>query len=101
MGLEAASFIHQLNASNPVGGTDQKKQGDDHIRLIKTALLGSFPAFAGALASSNAQIDAAVTAVSALLTMAAGTHTPTISNGSNIGTFSRSEEHTSELQSQS
>lgn len=42
MGLETATFISQLVASNPPQ-TDLKRQGDDQLRLIKTAVQGSFP----------------------------------------------------------
>lgn len=42
MGLEAASFISQLVASNPPGG-DNVSQGDDHLRLLKNVLQGTFP----------------------------------------------------------
>lgn len=42
MPLETASFITGLVATNPAG-TDKKNQGDDHLRLIKSALLNSFP----------------------------------------------------------
>lgn len=42
MGLEAASWINELIASNPPGG-DKKKQGDDHLRMIKLVLQNSFP----------------------------------------------------------
>ena len=47
MGLEAASFIPELNVTNPVGASDPKSQGDDHLRVIKTAVKGSFPNFVG------------------------------------------------------
>lgn len=57
MGLESATYISQLDASNPLG-SDPKSQGDDHLRLIKAAIKATFPAFgAAALASSNLQID--------------------------------------------
>lgn len=46
MGLEAADFIPELDENNPLGG-DPKSQGDDHIRLTKKAVKGSFPAFVG------------------------------------------------------
>lgn len=42
MGLESATYISQLVASNPLS-TDKKKQGDDHIRLIKQVLQNTFP----------------------------------------------------------
>lgn len=43
MGLESATFLSQLNASNPIGASDPKSQGDDHIRLIKSVLQATFP----------------------------------------------------------
>lgn len=42
MGLESATYISQLTATNPTGG-DQKGQGDDHLRLIKAVLQATFP----------------------------------------------------------
>lgn len=42
MGLEAATLISQLVTTNPVGG-DAESQGDDHLRLIKAVLQGTFP----------------------------------------------------------
>jgi hypothetical protein len=42
MGLETASFINDLVVTNPTA-TETKSQGDDHLRVIKTALKGSFP----------------------------------------------------------
>jgi len=47
MGLETASFISELTVTNPIGSSDPKSQGDDHLRLIKTAIKGSFPSFVG------------------------------------------------------
>lgn len=43
MGLEAASFIANLNANWPEGATDPKSQGDDHIKMIKAVLQATFP----------------------------------------------------------
>lgn len=42
MGLETANFINDLVTTNPVSG-DKRKQGDDHLRLIKAALKATFP----------------------------------------------------------
>jgi hypothetical protein len=47
MALESATLIPELTVTNPVGASDPKSQGDDHLRLIKTAILGTFPAFVG------------------------------------------------------
>lgn len=58
MGLEAASFVNDLNTANPAGG-DGKSQGDDHIRLLKTALKATFPLAIGARKFSD--VDAGAT----------------------------------------
>lgn len=46
MGLESASFIPELVPTNPLG-SDPKSEGDNHLRLTKTAVQGSFPGFVG------------------------------------------------------
>jgi hypothetical protein len=72
MALEAGDgFISGLVATNPVGATDPKSQGDDHIRLIKTAVKGTFP-----------NLDSAVTATPAQINGLAGTLVA--ANGSNL-----------------
>lgn len=48
MALETGSYIGNLVATNPTGA-DPKSQGDDHIRLLKTALLNCFAGFTGAV----------------------------------------------------
>lgn len=60
MGLETATYIHQLVATNPVGATDPKSQGDDHIKLIKSTLQATFPNVAGAVTGSHTQINTVV-----------------------------------------
>lgn len=42
MGLESATYINDFITSNPAA-TDQKAQGDDHLRLIKAAVKATFP----------------------------------------------------------
>ena len=37
MAVESASYISQLNTSNPAA-SDNISEGDDHLRLIKTVL---------------------------------------------------------------
>ena len=49
MGLESGTYLNDLVSSNPVGATDAKSQGDNHLRLIKSVLQASFPAVAGAV----------------------------------------------------
>lgn len=47
MGLEVANYLDELVVTNPVGATDPKSQGDDHLRLLKSALKSTFPGLAG------------------------------------------------------
>jgi hypothetical protein len=44
MALETGTRIADLVPTNPVGATDFVSQGDDHIRLLKACIQGSFPA---------------------------------------------------------
>lgn len=44
MTVESASYISQLDATLPAAG-DQKSEGDDHFRLIKSVLKTQFPNF--------------------------------------------------------
>lgn len=83
MGLEAASFISQLDAANPLG-TDSKGQGDDHLRLIKAVLLATLPNFNAALTATPAEITAALAAVAALPNFTVGEGTPTCTNNGNF-----------------
>jgi hypothetical protein len=57
MGLESATYIHELVDSNPIGGSDEKKQGDDHIRLIKGTLLNTFPNVEGEVTASHTELN--------------------------------------------
>lgn len=57
MGLETGTRIQDLDASNPAT-SDAVGQGDDHIRLIKTCLQGSFPSLgANAVTATADQIN--------------------------------------------
>lgn len=57
MPLETASFIHQLDPSNPAG-SDQLSQGDDHLRLIKAAIKATFPNLTGPVTKTQAELNA-------------------------------------------
>lgn len=50
MGLESATYIADLVSTNPAG-SDQKLQGDDHIRLVKAVLKATFPGADHAIAA--------------------------------------------------
>lgn len=75
MPLETAAYISDLNATYPEG-SDGADQGDNHIRLLKAVLKAQFPNFtAEALQATQAQLDAAVSAVTgqSALKLLAGT----------------------------
>ena len=56
MSLETGSFISDLNASNPTS-TDLKSQGDDHIRLLKATVKGTFPNVSGAVTVTHTELN--------------------------------------------
>jgi microcystin-dependent protein len=43
MPLEVMNWIKDFVATNPVGATDPKSEGDDHLRGIKRAILANLP----------------------------------------------------------
>lgn len=57
MGLETGTYISDLNASNPIGATDQVAQADDHLRLIKSTILATFPNVTGAMTLTHTQLN--------------------------------------------
>lgn len=59
MPLETGTYIDSLNASNPVGASDPKSQGDDHLRLIKSTIKNTFPNIAGAMTLTQTQLNSA------------------------------------------
>lgn len=56
MALETAQFISQLVPANPLS-TDQKREGDDHIRMLKAVLQATFPKATGPQATGTAEVD--------------------------------------------
>jgi len=56
MALESGTYIDSLNASNPVA-TDGLAQADDHMRLIKSTILASFPGITGAVNATHTEIN--------------------------------------------
>jgi hypothetical protein len=50
-------FIDDLINTNPVGATDVKADGDDHIRGIKNVLLNTFPNITGAVTASHTELS--------------------------------------------
>jgi hypothetical protein len=90
MGLEAATYISGLNVSNPVHATDNVGEGDDHIRLIKSTLLNTFPNITGAMNASHTELNnlvgvTGVTGSGNLALSAAPTFTGLVTAGSFSG----------------
>lgn len=57
MALETGTYISDLVPTNPVGATDTKAQGDDHIRLIKSTLQATFPNITGAMTATHTELN--------------------------------------------
>lgn len=56
MALESATYISDLNTSNPAAG-DSVAQGDDHIRLLKSTIKATFPNVTGAVNPTQTQFN--------------------------------------------
>ncbi len=56
MSLETATYLTSLNASNP-SSDDLAKDGDDHIRLVKSVLKATFPTLTGAVTPTLAELN--------------------------------------------
>ena len=65
MPIESATYINQLAEVNPPG-SDLKLQGDDQIRLIKSALLNTLPTFNAAILASVDELNTTVNLVKPL-----------------------------------
>lgn len=59
MALETATYIHQLVAANPLG-SDPIAFADDHIRLIKAAILQTFPNIKGQVTATHESLNNAM-----------------------------------------
>ena len=66
MAIETASFISDLNSSNPPG-SDPVGQADDHIRLVKSVLKSTFPNLTGAVNATQLQLNTGTVPTGAIL----------------------------------
>jgi hypothetical protein len=57
MPLESVTYISDFIASNPVGATDPKSQGDDHLRNIKAGILNTWPNVDGPVTSTPTEFN--------------------------------------------
>lgn len=56
MAVESATFLTDLNPANPAG-SDGTDRGDDHIRLLKSVLLSTFPNLSGEVTVTADQLN--------------------------------------------
>jgi len=56
MALVSTIYIIGLVVTNPTG-TDARSQGDDHIRLVKSAIKATFPSLTGAVSSTHTELN--------------------------------------------
>jgi len=56
MALESATYIDDLVTTNPVG-SDDKSQGDDHIRLLKSTIKATFPNVTGIVSPTHSELN--------------------------------------------
>ena len=56
MTVEAATYINTLDPTYPAA-TDAKSEGDDHLRLIKTAVKSTFPNVTGAVTPTHTELN--------------------------------------------
>lgn len=83
MGLEAASWVNQLNPANPVGGVDNYSTADDHLRLTKSVLVATFAAIGGAVTASHTELNYVTGVTSAIQTQLAARELLTNKNQNN------------------
>lgn len=67
MALETATYISGLVSSNPAA-TDTLDKADDHLRLIKSTILASFPNITGAMNATHTELNYVVGVTSAIQT---------------------------------
>ena len=87
MALESTTYINGLVATNPTG-TDPKSQGDDHIRLVKSAIKNTFPNITGQVTATHTQLNNIQTDLATKAPIASPTFTgtpaaPTAASGTN------------------
>lgn len=63
MPLETATYISDLNASNPPG-TDGLAQADEHLRLIKSTIKATFPNINGPVTKTDEELNSSLSSIS-------------------------------------
>jgi len=80
MALESTTYINGLVATNPTG-TDARSQGDDHIRMVKSAVKTTFPNITGAVTPTHTElnyVDGVTSAIQTQLDAKAPLASPTL-----------------------
>ena len=67
MTIETATYISQLDATYPASG-DQKMEGDNHIRLLKSTIKATFPNVSGSVTSTHTELNYVAGVTSAIQT---------------------------------
>ena len=57
MPLESATYISDLDPTNPVGSSDLVSSLDDHMRLVKATLKNTFPNIDGAVTATEDELN--------------------------------------------
>ena len=92
MGLESVTFIADLNTAWPLA-TDPVRQGDDHLRLLKTVLQANFPNLGNSVTvnPTAAELNYVVGVTSAIQTQLNTLTTDTATNTAAIAALEGSE----------
>lgn len=75
MGIENAQYVNQLVPSNPLS-TDSVSQADDHLRMIKSTLVATFPNLDAPVTATAAQINNPVPAGAIIMWSGSATEVP-------------------------
>lgn len=84
MALESGTYIDDLVATNPNGG-DAKSDGDNHLRLIKSTIVNSFPNISGAVTANQSELNLLDGLVSLSYVARDATSLPILDNVYDIG----------------
>jgi hypothetical protein len=79
MPIESATYISDLNASNPLG-TDQRSTVDDHLRLVKSTVKATWPNVSAAVTPTHTElnyVDGVTSAIQTQLDAKAALASPT------------------------
>lgn len=88
MPVETVTYVNDLVVTNPAG-TDERRFGDDHLRLIKTALKNTFPnataPFGFPITESRSSDTPLAVIDRGKLILASGTYTQTFATAATLG----------------